>query len=92
MHAVQVVQRLQPRVNGILEGRPLRVSLRGLQYMNDDPSEMHVMYLGVQNAGDGTGLGVLEAICAEAVQAFDAEGLLLPKDNRWTFLLFVPGG
>ena len=84
--AVQVLQELQPGVRDLLQQRQLQVRLQGLQYMNDEPGAMHVVYLGVKNAPAGSGehasLLELQQICKEVVQAFDAEGLLLTKDSR----------
>ena len=36
---LQVLQSLAPAAREILAGAPLRVQLRGLEYMNDDPSQ-----------------------------------------------------
>jgi hypothetical protein len=36
----QVLHSLAPAVQEILQGTPLRVQLRGLEYMNDDPSQV----------------------------------------------------
>lgn len=40
----------------LLDGRPLRLQLVGLEHMSDDPSDMHVLYLQVHvlmQAGQG---------------------------------------
>lgn len=35
------------QVESLLGGQPLRLSLKGLDYMSDDPTDMHVLYLKV---------------------------------------------
>ncbi|KAG2486288.1 hypothetical protein HYH03_014993 [Edaphochlamys debaryana] len=91
--AAQVLDSLQPRVAALLEGRPLKVHLQGLEYMNDDPSAMHVLYLKVHDQTDpeaegGSGgpleglCGPLEGLCDAVVEAFGGAGLLLPQDDR----------
>ncbi|PRW60326.1 activating signal cointegrator 1 complex subunit 1 [Chlorella sorokiniana] len=81
--AKQTLAGLQPRVQQLLGGAPLRVRLQVLEYMNDDPSQMHVMYLGVKDAPDSPGsLQRVQQLCAAVVEAFSAAGLLLPQDDR----------
>jgi hypothetical protein len=36
----------------ILRGEPLHVQLHGLEYMNDDPSEVDVLYAKVKDTSD----------------------------------------
>jgi len=45
---MQVAVRLCLQVQQLLAGQPLRLSLKGLNYMSDDPSDMHVLYLKVR--------------------------------------------
>lgn len=45
INAPQALQWLKPEIHSLLNGQPLTISLKGLQYMNDDPSSMHVLYL-----------------------------------------------
>lgn len=40
--ARQTLHSLQPRVAELLGGQPLRVQLRGLEYMNDDLSQVRI--------------------------------------------------
>ncbi|GAB4816249.1 hypothetical protein N2152v2_003295 [Parachlorella kessleri] len=81
--ARQVLHSLAPAVQGILRGEPLTVQLKGLEYMNDDPSQMHVMYLGVRGPpGQEGALQRLRQLCSAVVAAFGREGLLLPQDER----------
>jgi hypothetical protein len=47
----QVLQQLQPRLAHLLQGAPLRVQLRGLSAMNDDPAAAHVVYVQVGARG-----------------------------------------
>lgn len=35
------------QVQKLLGSQPLRLSLKGLDYMSDDPTDMHVLYLKV---------------------------------------------
>ncbi|PNW87945.1 hypothetical protein CHLRE_01g008000v5 [Chlamydomonas reinhardtii] len=77
--AQQALDRLRPRVGALLAGQPLKVHLQGLEYMNDDPSAMHVLYLKVADMGPG---GRLEALCDMVVEEFGRAGLLLPQDDR----------
>lgn len=37
-------------MEALLGGKPLRLSLKGLDYMSDDPTDMHVLYLKVSDA------------------------------------------
>eukprot|EP00887_Chlorella_sp_A99_P003180 scaffold9.g3180.t1 len=72
---------LQPAVAALLAEGPLRVHLKGLEYMNDDPGAMHVLYLGVKDGAPGA-LDRLRRLCALAVTAFSEAGLLQPQDER----------
>ncbi len=38
--ARRTLHSLAPRLGGLLAGAPLEVQLKGLQYMNDSPSEV----------------------------------------------------
>ncbi|KAG2430371.1 hypothetical protein HYH02_013733 [Chlamydomonas schloesseri] len=77
--AAQALDRLRGRVGALLAGEPLKVHLQGLEYMNDDPSAMHVLYLKVADMGPGSRL---EALCDAVVEEFGRAGLLLPQDDR----------
>ncbi|GIL50546.1 hypothetical protein Vafri_6716 [Volvox africanus] len=77
--AQQLLARLQGPVATLLGAGPVKVHLQGLEYMNDDPGAMHVMYLRVQDMGPGNRL---EALCDLVVEEFARAGLLLPQDER----------
>ena len=83
---MQVLQQLQPRIRDLLQQRQLQMRLQGLQYMNDEPGAVHVIFMGVQDAPAGSGehasVSELQLVCKEVLKAFDAEGLLLPRDSR----------
>lgn len=49
------------QVSKLLGGQPLRLSLQGLDYMSDDPTDMHVLYLKVC-----VRLGLTGCICCGA--------------------------
>jgi hypothetical protein len=38
------------QVEALLGGKPMRLSLKGLDYMSDDPTDIHVLYLKVSHA------------------------------------------
>ncbi|GLI60817.1 hypothetical protein VaNZ11_002923 [Volvox africanus] len=77
--AQRLLARLQAPVATLLGAAPIKVHLQGLEYMNDDPGAMHVLYLRVQDMGPGNRL---EALCDLVVEEFARAGLLLPKDER----------
>ncbi|GLC38173.1 hypothetical protein PLESTB_001091700 [Pleodorina starrii] len=77
--AQQLLARLRGPVAALLGEAPLKVHLQGLEYMNDDPAAMHVLYLKVQDMGPGNRL---EALCDLVVDDFAKAGLLLPQDER----------
>lgn len=55
-----------------MAGVPLTIRLSGLDCMGDDPTDMHVLYLKVQDDPSGR----LAALCKLAVAAFEQAGLL----------------
>ncbi|KAK3254398.1 hypothetical protein CYMTET_36386, partial [Cymbomonas tetramitiformis] len=57
-------------------GKSLMLRIQGLEYMNDDPSEVDVLYVKVEEVG---GEGRLERLCEAVVDLFADEGLLLSK-------------
>uniref|UniRef100_A0A7S0WY86 K Homology domain-containing protein n=1 Tax=Pyramimonas obovata TaxID=1411642 RepID=A0A7S0WY86_9CHLO len=75
--AVQTLKALD--LGSVLDGGPLTVRLRGLEYMNDDPSDVDVLYLKVEaDGGDDTIAKVGDLV----VRAFADAGLLLPQDEK----------
>ncbi|KXZ46404.1 hypothetical protein GPECTOR_44g79 [Gonium pectorale] len=74
--AHQALDRLRGPVAELMRAGPLKVHLSGLEYMNDDPAAMHVLYLKVHDVGPGSRL---EALCDLVVEEFGRAGLLLPQ-------------
>lgn len=52
---LQTLHSVQPTLEKLLQGKPLEVHLQGLEYMNDDPSAMHVAYVGVRDPSEAVG-------------------------------------
>ena len=63
---LQTLHSAQPAIEKLLQGKPLEIHLRGLEYMNDDPSAMHVAYVGVHDPPERGGQGDLNG--AEGAQ------------------------
>ncbi|XP_071955789.1 activating signal cointegrator 1 complex subunit 1-like isoform X2 [Antedon mediterranea] len=61
-------------ISAILHGEPLKVSLSGLEYMNDDPAEVDVLYCKVQPTDNSNKLQLLVDSVAEQ---FINEGLMV---------------
>ena len=75
-----------------MQHQPIQVHLKGLEYMNNDPSAMHVAYLGVQDPADQAGsVGKLQQLCTAVVDAYADAGLLLSRDERCCTLMYVVG-
>lgn len=86
----QVLEQLKETSADILQGRPLRIVVKGLKYMNDDPSKIHVLYFDVADTeGEGSskiaGVKELRQFSEEVVGAFQSEGLSSPGDDRSSF-------
>lgn len=80
---MQTLRGLQPTLRNILRQQALQIQVRGLQYMNDDPSAMHVAYVGVQDPAHQQGcVQKLQQFCTAIVDAFADAGLLLSRDER----------
>lgn len=80
---LQTLRSLQPVLRTILQQQPLQVHVKGLEYMNDDPSAMHVAYVGVQDPAQEQGcVQKLQQLCTAVVDAFSDAGLLLSRDER----------
>ncbi len=86
----QTLHSLLPVLQDIMQHQPIQVRLKGLEYMNDDPSVMHVAYLGVQDPADQAGsVQKLQQLCTAVVDAYADAGLLLSRDERCYTLLYV---
>ena len=80
---LQTLRSLQPVLKNILEQQPMQICIKGLEYMNDDPSAMHVAYVGVQDPAQQQGcVQKLQQLCTAVVDAFSDAGLLLSRDER----------
>lgn len=67
----------------MLQQQPLQIQVKGLEYMNDDPSGMHVAYVGVHDPAQQQGsVQKLQQLCTAIVDAFADAGLLLSRDER----------
>ncbi|KAL3154632.1 A-kinase anchor protein 7 isoforms alpha and beta [Trebouxia sp. C0010 RCD-2024] len=83
--AKQTLQSLQPIARNMLQQQPLQIQVKGLEYMNDDPSGMHVAYVGVHDPAQQQGsVQKLQQLCTAIVDAFADAGLLLSRDERPT--------
>lgn len=82
---LQTLRSLQLELQNILQQQPLKIHVKGLEYMNDDPSAMHVAYVGVQDPAQQHGcVQKLQQLCTAVVDAFSDAGLLLNRDERYT--------
>ena len=80
---MQTLRNLQPVLKNILQQQPLQIHVKGLEYMNDDPSAMHVAYVGVRDPVQQQGcVQKLQQLCTAIVDAFADAGLLLSRDER----------
>lgn len=83
MIMLQTLHSLQPVFESILQQRSLKIHVKGLEYMNDDPSAMHVAYVRVQDPAEQPGrVKKLQQLCTAVVDAFSNAGLLLSRDDR----------
>ncbi len=56
-------------IKPLLDGKPLRVHLKGLEYMNDDPSSVDVLYIKVES-------DLIQMISDHVVEQFEKSGLM----------------
>eukprot|EP00252_Welwitschia_mirabilis_P018980 TRINITY_DN426_c0_g1_i4.p1 TRINITY_DN426_c0_g1~~TRINITY_DN426_c0_g1_i4.p1 ORF type:complete len:489 (-),score=124.25 TRINITY_DN426_c0_g1_i4:391-1857(-) len=75
--AVEVLHKVSPQVNSVLEGRPVAINLRGLELMRGSPAKAHVLYARVNEVGGGERLQIA---CQTIIEAFKDAGLVLEKD------------
>ncbi|XP_043087092.1 activating signal cointegrator 1 complex subunit 1 [Puntigrus tetrazona] len=71
--ASELLQRCQDTIRDITEAKALPVEVRGIEYMNDDPSMVDVLYakVAVQDGSDK-----LQQITDRLVECFSAAGLM----------------
>lgn len=76
--AVETLQECrQELVEPILKGEELRLQLEGLEYMNDDPSEVDVLYAKVKDPSDR-----LQTLADRLVDKFTSTGLMQQEYDR----------
>ncbi|XP_072523157.1 activating signal cointegrator 1 complex subunit 1 [Salminus brasiliensis] len=79
MRACELLQQCQGFIRDITEGRPLGLKVRGIEYMNDDPSMVDVLYAKV-SAQDGS--DKLQEIADRLMEHFVAAGLMVREWDR----------
>ncbi|XP_073723369.1 activating signal cointegrator 1 complex subunit 1 isoform X2 [Misgurnus anguillicaudatus] len=75
--AIELLQQCQDTIRDITEGKALPVEVRGVEYMNDDPSMVDVLYAKV-SAQDGS--QKLQQIADRLVECFVSAGLM---EREW---------
>ncbi|XP_050980609.1 activating signal cointegrator 1 complex subunit 1 isoform X3 [Labeo rohita] len=77
--ANELLQQCQDVIRDITEAKPLPVEVRGIEYMNDDPSMVDVLYakVAVQDKSDK-----LQQIADKLVECFAAAGLMERERER----------
>ncbi|KAM7370690.1 hypothetical protein PAMP_010217 [Pampus punctatissimus] len=73
------LQDCQSFIRDITEGKPLPLEVTGIEYMNDDPAMVDVLYAKV-NVKDGT--DKLQVIADRLVEHFVSAGLMVREWNR----------
>lgn len=77
--AAAVLQKFKEDVRVHLDSKPLTVLVKGIEYMNDDPSEVDILYAKVTDSDEEEKLQVL----ADALlQKFEATGLAKKQNDR----------
>ncbi|KAM9462042.1 activating signal cointegrator 1 complex subunit 1 [Clarias gariepinus] len=79
MRASELLTHCQGFIRDITEGKPLALEVKGIEYMNDDPSMVDVLYakVCVQDGSDK-----LQQIADRLVECFVAEGLMVKEWDR----------
>ncbi|XP_052467996.1 activating signal cointegrator 1 complex subunit 1 [Carassius gibelio] len=77
--ASELLQQCQDVIRDITEAKPLPVEVRGIEYMNDDPSMVDVLYAKVR-VQDGS--DKLQQIADRLVECFSAAGLMERERER----------
>ncbi|XP_067286462.1 activating signal cointegrator 1 complex subunit 1 [Pseudorasbora parva] len=77
--ANELLQQCQDVIRDITEAKPLAVEVRGIEYMNDDPSMVDVLYakVAVQDGSDK-----LQQIADRLVECFVSAGLMERERDR----------
>ncbi|XP_062859741.1 activating signal cointegrator 1 complex subunit 1 [Trichomycterus rosablanca] len=79
MQASELLQQCQSFIRDITEGKPLALKVKGIEYMNDDPSMVDILYAKV-NVLDGS--DKLQQIADMLVESFVASGLMVREWER----------
>lgn len=66
-------------IEPILKGKPLTIQLRGLEYMNDDPSAVDVLYAKIEPGED---LEKLQLVVDRIVDKFTSAGVMTQEYDR----------
>ncbi|XP_046402108.1 activating signal cointegrator 1 complex subunit 1 [Ischnura elegans] len=67
----------------LLEGRSLKVQMKGLEYMNDDPAEVDVLYGQVQVVdGNGGSEDILQKLADDVAAYFTQKGFMQKEYDR----------
>ncbi|XP_030630395.1 activating signal cointegrator 1 complex subunit 1 [Chanos chanos] len=77
--ASEVLQQCQDFIREITGGKPIPVEVSGIEYMNDDPSMVDVLYAKV-HVQDGS--DKLQAIADRLVETFVSSGLMVREWDR----------
>ncbi|KAG5855483.1 activating signal cointegrator 1 complex subunit 1 [Anguilla rostrata] len=77
--ACELLQQCQEQLQDITGGKPLPMEVVGLEYMNDDPAMVDVLYAKVQ-AKDGSDR--LQVMADQLVEHFVAAGLMVREWDR----------
>eukprot|EP00002_Diphylleia_rotans_P027967 TRINITY_DN5630_c0_g1_i6.p1 TRINITY_DN5630_c0_g1~~TRINITY_DN5630_c0_g1_i6.p1 ORF type:complete len:316 (-),score=66.41 TRINITY_DN5630_c0_g1_i6:16-963(-) len=74
--ASAVLKTLQGYLSMFMGKEPPRILLKGLEYMNDDPSKVDVLYAQVQDLSEGR---KLKRICDETIRHFQEANLFVDE-------------
>ncbi|XP_063077826.1 activating signal cointegrator 1 complex subunit 1 [Engraulis encrasicolus] len=77
--AAQLLLQCQDFIRDLTEGRPITLVVSGIEYMNDDPSMVDVLYAKVQ-VKDGSDM--LQVIADRLVEHFVSAGLMTREYDR----------
>ncbi|XP_033112612.1 activating signal cointegrator 1 complex subunit 1-like [Anneissia japonica] len=66
-------------ISAILQNQPLELSISGLEYMNDDPAQVDVLYCNVQPTDNSN---KLQLLADSLVEQFVSEGLMQRQYDR----------
>jgi len=77
--AEHILKEASHKIYDILGSRSLLVNLKGLNYMNDDPSQVDVLYMQAQEPDNGTRL---EQVHKYLLEVFKNANLITPNDKE----------